>query len=494
MSNDLYQAYLSRHPALKKLYAHEWWPPAIPNAIQARINYPLFREALVQILKKQNAPYLPLYPALREALDNLALPNTYTLTTGQQLGWLTGPLYTLTKSAYLIKLTQHLRQKHPAYNLIPIFWMASEDHDAHEVRKIFLSYKESFEYQGNFLGAVGRHIITEEGIPSQLPPLALSKHFAPGILWKEAFRSAMYALFGNYGLVILDPDDPELKALALPLWEKELRYGLTLHAWQKTQNLIQNLGYKTRLHARPINLFALTDTSRTYIKTPQNYLTYLEKNPALFSPNVLLRPVYQEFILPNLLYLAGPHETAYWLELYEIFKAFEVSFPIVMPRASFLCIPAEKIQEIRQMGWEEDILLLFRHSDDQLRKLLIKRKFESFLSQVEALLQTPTSWLALRNLIAENLKESERSLLAQEKKQERWKEKFLDKVIKNLANRHPEVYMPLWRWRWAIQPEGYLQERTLNIHALAPENPLKIIEALLRVPLPQPGTEVWISY
>ncbi|MGQ9863753.1 MAG: bacillithiol biosynthesis protein BshC [Bacteroidia bacterium] len=494
MSIPLYQAYLKKPLALQKLYAHQWSPPAIAQAIQTRQHYPIFREALVQIFKKQNAPYLPLYPALKEALDDLALPNTYTLTTGQQLGWLTGPLYTLTKPAYLIQLARHLRQTHPTYKFVPIFWMASEDHDAQEVRKIFLSYKESFEYQGNFFGAVGRHLITEKGIPSDLPFLALSKYFAPGTLWKEAFRATFYALFGAYGLVVLDPDDPELKTLALPLWEKELRYGLTLPAWQKTQNLLQSLGYKTRLHARPVNLFALTDTARTYIQSPQQYLPYLEKDPAIFSPNVLLRPVYQEYVLPNLLYLSGPHETAYWLELYEVFKAFEVSFPIVMPRASFICIPAEKIQEIRKLGWEEDILFLFSQSNAHLREILIQRKFENFLRQIEALLQPSPSWLEVRKLIAQKLPESERSLIAQEKVWQRWKENFLNKVLKNLANRHPEIYMPFWRWREAIQPEGYSQERMLNVHALAPQDPFKIIEALLRVPLPEPGTEVWVSY
>ena len=382
--------YLAEKEQIKPFYSFSPTLDGFKEAIQAKNNFPTSnRQVLVDVLKKQ-------YQGIENppALDILLDEKTFTVTTGHQLNIFTGPLYVIYKIITTLNLAQELKKAYPDYHFVPIYWMASEDHDFEEIAS-FQLFGKKYTWETTQTGAVGRMNPKElSTVLAQLPdsfPLFEQAYLENDTL-AAAVRTYMHALFGVDGLVCLDADDADLKRLFLPVIEEDLLHQTASQLVHERTIQLEDLSYKAQIHARDINFFYLKDGLRArFIKEGENWTVKdtdivftadeiraeYEKNPERFSPNVVLRPLYQEMILPNLSYIGGPSEVPYWLQLKSVFDHDDVPFPILLPRNFALVVTAanqKKIDKL-QVGIDE-----FFDDSVTLKKRYVERISEKSLS------------------------------------------------------------------------------------------------------------------
>ncbi|MGZ9735821.1 bacillithiol biosynthesis cysteine-adding enzyme BshC [Flavobacterium sp. GNP002] len=337
------------------------------------------RSILVSTLQKQYSK-IETSVLTKQNIEALNNPNTFTITTGHQLNLFSGPLYFLYKIISTINLTTELKAKYPTSNFVPIYWMATEDHDFEEIN--YFNFKgKKFRWNKESTGPVGRlstegldeflEIFTLE-IGSNLNANTVKKLFENSYInhdnLADATRFLANALFGEYGLVILDADNQDLKRSFIPFAKEELlqqsSHKLVLETAEKLKD------YTVQVNPREINLFYIEDDLRERITfendrykvnhtkiefSETEILSLLENHPEKFSPNVIMRPLYQEVILPNLCYIGGGGEIAYWLELKSFFAAAKVTFPMLLLRNSVLLATekqAKKADKL-ELNWSD---------------------------------------------------------------------------------------------------------------------------------------------
>jgi bacillithiol biosynthesis cysteine-adding enzyme BshC len=411
--------YLEQKEALKPFYKYvpniESFAEVVENKHFTLEN----RNVLVNALLKQ---YQNAEIALGENdatyLNTLSLKNTntFTVTTGHQLALFTGPLYFIYKIATIINLANQLKTKYPQQNFVPVFWMASEDHDFEEISSIYMFGKEIKWEKETHSKPVG-HIDNEgiEALIEQLIPVLgerdkakkwiklLQESFLTNNNFSIGTRKLVHELFKNQGLVIIDADDKALKTLLKPVMVSDIFEQSSFKAIQNTNKELSK-NYKLQINGREVNFFYLhPEFGRRLIKFENNQYKLnetevvftadelkieVENFPERFSPNVVLRPVYQELILPNLAYIGGPAEVAYWLQLQQVFETHQVPFPVIMQRNSYLLIGKSTKDKIEKMGLTIADMLLA--DADLTDKYLQKHSATSFMenaNQVDALLQ-----------------------------------------------------------------------------------------------------------
>ncbi|MCS7189750.1 MAG: bacillithiol biosynthesis BshC, partial [Bacteroidia bacterium] len=409
----------------------------------------------------------------------------FTITTGQQLGWLTGPLYTIVKAVHAIQLAQELEVLFKGkYRFIPIFWLASEDHDAMEVRSVRINWEEKLSYEGSFRGPVGRHRI-ENKFPQRANSLELRQFWRVGSTWEEAFRDAMHYLFKGKGIVWLSGDNPLLKALATSLWQREIQESLTYHAHALAISYLKKIGEKPRLHAQPINIFWLSDNERRYPLAEEYPLlkSAIYTAPERISPNVLLRPLYQELLLPNIAYVAGPSEVAYWIELSPVFQAFDIPMPVIYPRGHVRILRPPLPHLPSHLSWES----VWSLSEAQLKKNLLEKWEEESLNELriwwernrppfEELLAYPHLRKLTQSFVRGWRKSAEQSYRA---------------TLRKAYHTHRGAIQAILRYKRSIEPEGFFQERELNIHAFTENNTAKWVEKFIEQVKLLPGK--WLN-
>jgi bacillithiol synthase len=342
--------------------------------------------------------------------------DTYTITTGHQLCIYTGPLFFIHKLVSVVKLSQDLKAKYPSKHFVPVYWMATEDHDFEEINHFHL-YNNKYIWESHQEGPVGRYSIdglleaTQESF-DKLGESETSKYLIN--LFKKAYQAEnnlakatqilVNGLFEAYGLVVLDADDSRLKSLFSSHMSEEIVSAFSEKAVLKTT---ENWQDKVQVNPRSCNLFYMLDGFRVRLeseggqwKTVDNKYTWsqedllkdLEKSPERFSPNVILRPLYQETILPNLAYLGGPGELAYWFELKGLFDEVEEQFPLLIHRDSFLLVQERVQKKLDKIGIEltefyKDIDTLVREnmeqSDSNLDISYLKDKWQRDLEELK---------------------------------------------------------------------------------------------------------------
>lgn len=367
---------------------------AFDTQIQTKGDYftPQKRQTLANVLKQQYAD-LPAAEKVRANIEALTDANTFTVTTGHQLNLLTGPVYFIYKILHTIRLAEELEAAHPGKKIVPVFWMASEDHDFEEINHTSLFGKKiSWEQpQG---GPVGLYELEEWDIfkdaasayfqsqPDSEVNQVLKKYTGKNL--SEATRSLVHALFGSYGLVIVEPNDPTLKKEFAPIMAQEVQSSFAEKAVLEANLKIETLGYKPQVFPRPINLFYIQKGVRdrlipengeirvaaTGAHSPAEILEQIAAHPENFSPNVVLRPVYQEHILPNLAYIGGGGEMAYWIQLKGVFEAAGVPFPLIQVRNSLQLIDPNTRKKMGKVGLESKDL--FRDTEDLKKEYVLK--------------------------------------------------------------------------------------------------------------------------
>ena len=337
------------------------------------------RNILVEALKKQYLNF-DISEVTLKNIEILSQSNTFTITTGHQLNLFTGPLYFLYKIISVINLTKELKTAYPENNFVPVYWMATEDHDFDEIN--YFNFKgKKIQWKKESKGPVGRlnTLGLEEVFETFSNELGLGNNanylrelFKKSYLEYEnladATRYLANQLFKNEGLVIVDGDDSDLKKLFIPFIKNELLNQTSFKKVNETLPFLEK--YNIQVNPREINLFYIQDNLRERIIFENgNYkinntllsfseseiLTELNKNPENFSPNVILRPLYQEVILPNLCYIGGGGELAYWLELKSNFEENSITFPILSLRNSVLIATKKQVEKIEklEMNWSD---------------------------------------------------------------------------------------------------------------------------------------------
>lgn len=330
-----------------------------------------FASRIPDIISNQ---YANLNPSGKTAqnIKKLADKKTLAIVTGQQLGILGGPLYTFYKIITAIKLSQFLSERYDDYNFVPVFWLEGDDHDFNEVRTIKIiddnnslvtvGYKEEIEEDdlkqsvglikldnsiNDFFTALEKELKETEFKSSLLQQL--KNCFQEGRTFKDAFRDLIFNYFDNYGLVIFDPQTDEVKQLLKPIFKKEIT-DFRIHTEQlvHVSATLEEL-YHAQVKVKPVNLFLRVDEGRHSIEpvenefrlrrkrksyTQEQLLEVLENEPDKFSPNVLLRPICQDYLLPTAFYIAGPSEIAYFAQLKPLYELYNIVEPIIYPRSS----------------------------------------------------------------------------------------------------------------------------------------------------------------
>jgi len=476
--------YLNGNDLLKSFYEHPVMPSGFEAAIRDREKFPTDRGLLVKTLKEQYK-FLQDRQEVNNNLEKLADANTFTVTTAHQPAIFTGNLYFIYKILHVIKLASALKTLYPQRHFVPVFYMGCEDADLEELGHIYLD-NEKLNWNTSQTGAVGR--MQTDGLGTIIDRIEgefSGYPFGPELiqLMKDCYLDAeniqqatfklLHNLFGSYGLIVLIPDNRFFKSAMRGVFKDDL----TSHVpFRITEENIRNLSvhYPVQANPREINLFYLIDNIRERIDwkdgrffvhntnlhfTPESMERELANFPERFSPNVILRGLYQCTILPDICFVGGGGETAYWLELKALFRHYRVPYPVLILRNSFLLVKKSLRAKMEKSGISpesvfkpEEVLMedyVRSHTD---RELSLESQF-SDLHQIYESIKNISG--AIDKTLEQHVEKLESQAL---QKLEELEKKLLRAEKKN----HEEVRRRIHEIRGSLFPLENLQERIDN--------------------------------
>ncbi|MCV6628713.1 MAG: bacillithiol biosynthesis cysteine-adding enzyme BshC [Flavobacteriaceae bacterium] len=443
------------------------------------------RRILRQTLERQYAALSP-SSKVSDNIQALGEDRCFTVVTGHQLNIFTGPLYFIYKIVSTINLCKKLSENYPDYQFVPVYWMASEDHDFEEIN-FFNIHGKKMHWNRQAGGAVGRMTTAGleqvfEVLQQELGETANAKQleswfelaYLKSKSLAEATRFLIHQLFGDQGLLIIDGDDRDLKRLFVPVIRKELQESFSAEKVRKTNEDLQNKGYKIQVNPREINLFYLQDGLRERIlidgsgfainNTPlvfdkERIRKEVEERPENFSPNVLLRPLYQECILPNLCYIGGGGELAYWLQLKAMFGEAKVPFPILLLRNSLLIVSEKQDKKREKLDLDYASMFLPKHQFINKKVREISNIDIDFSAQKKMLAEQFSNMYTLAN-------ETDKSFLgavqAQERKQLKGLANLEQRLLKAQRRKLKDQVVRMTDLKQQLFPNESLQERFTN--------------------------------
>jgi bacillithiol biosynthesis cysteine-adding enzyme BshC len=386
-----------------------------------RSRYRTRREEVAAVLRRAHAR-LGASAATLENLDRLTRPDTFVVIGGQQPGLLTGPLYTIYKAISIIKLAEELRRQFP-YEFVPLFWNASDDHDWAEVNHTYLSdgegrlqrleYPLDPQFDGRSVGEVpldrgaltviqqASALLAGQGFAQEVESLLLETAEVSAT-FGEWFSRLMLILFHRYGLIVVEPGSPELKRLAIPLFEQALEAPLAPSQLANAAgDALEARGYRRQIHKDPTLCgFFLRENGRreavryargAFHAGPQTYSRaelkcMLDDSPERFSPNALLRPVMSEFLFPTAAFIGGAGELSYFAQTRGIYQHFGVPMPVPHLRLGCTLIEPSTAKVLGKYGLPP---LAFRDPDRMLTEWIRTR----------ADIASPQLWQGLREQV-----------------------------------------------------------------------------------------------
>lgn len=375
MFSGLVSDYLKGNPALDHLLSVKVSIEGVRKAIENRKAYPTQRNVLHAVCAEWYQGIAT--AAQKKHIDALLDENTFTICTAHQCNLFTGYLYFVYKILHVIRIAETLQKSFPDQHFVPVYYMGSEDNDLDELGQFKV---DGVKYVWNTTqkGAVGRMKVDKqllqliaqiEGQLGVFPHGAelvrlLRQSYKEGVTITNATFDLVNALFKQYGLLILVADDARFKGL----YKEVMRNDLLQHDAERLVNqtgVFLETAYKMQVHPREINLFYFSEGSReriikendqyridntSLVFTQEEIIHELEQHPDRFSPNVVLRALYQEMILPDIAFVGGGAEIAYWMELKAMFDHFQVPYPMLVLRNSFLCYKKALEQKLEGFG------------------------------------------------------------------------------------------------------------------------------------------------
>ena len=405
--SKLFCDYISDFHKVKQYFEFDFHSLSHISSIATKVNeHYSNRQDIVDILIEQNK----LYQSGERTFDNietLKQNNTFAIVTGQQVGLLGGPLYTFYKIITTLKLKEKLQNNFPQYSFVPIFWLEGEDHDFDEVNKtvllnsehnpIVLEYLNEQKSNDNIFGPVGDitfdlNIISfYEQLQKTLPNSEfksslfdlLRSIYTPGSTFNLAFVNFINHHFKEFGIIFISSNCKRVKHLLSKIFIKEIQESPRASQLIIERSAELETSYHAQIKPRPLNLFYLHNKGRLLIEPRENdfslkgvrqhfqkdeLLKIANENPELLSPNVALRPICQDTVLPTIVYVGGPSECAYFAQLQPVYRYFEIPMPIIYPRASVTLLEAkhERIME----KYEIDIGKLFTAKEKVFKKII----------------------------------------------------------------------------------------------------------------------------
>ncbi len=432
-------------------------------------------------------------------LSLLQEKTTLAVVTGQQLGILGGPLYTFYKIITAIKLCNNLNERYDDFHFVPVFWLEGDDHDFEEVKSINIidenndlkkiSYEDEAPEEEN-KGSVGflklnadinRFFdeLNAELRDTEFKNDVLSKlksFYSEARTFKDAFRDLIFWLFDEYGLIIFDPQDPEIKKLLAPVFQKEIS-GFRAHS-EKLVNVSARLEeeYHAQVKVRPINLFFHTDEGRYLIEPVENdfrlkrkrkKFTYdelqslIEKEPERFSPNVLLRPICQDYLLPTAFYVGGPSEISYFAQVTPLYSIYQLEPPIIFPRSSATLIEKNIASLLEKYELKiEDVFIPSDELKNNVLQIISPNSLDDTFSHVSNEIELTYDRLK------EKLFEFDKTIADASTKYRQKSIQYLDelkgKALDAQKKKHEVTLRQVDKLSTALFPASNLQERELN--------------------------------
>lgn len=476
-------SYISHDQKLKEFYAYEPSKDSIKDVVQGRKSFPVDRKLLLDVIKRQYAELDLKVPVA----DTMILDeNTFTITTSHQPTLFTGPLFHIYKIASVIHLAKELNETSKGHHFIPVFIMSGEDHDWQEVNH-FNVFGRRYEWERSASGPCGR--LSTSGLDILISTIdelfknspfgkdvheLLSNCLSKAVNYGHFHRLLVASLFAEFDLIVLNLDDLKLKEAFIPLMEREIREHFSHQYVTDTQAKLTHKGFKIQAFCREVNLFYMTDETRerldpveggvirigSGIKYNQEEILHeLYSHPDRFSPNVIMRPLYQEFILPNIAYVGGGGEIAYWLERKTQFNAAGVHYPMLIRRNSLLIIDKSTSNQLKKLGLESKEMF---HSLDALNRSYLNKHSKSELNYDKEKQKISEAYRDLADK-AEKLDPTlSKAILAEESKQIKLFEHLGSRLLRTEKHLHDTQLKKIQRIKEKLFPAGGLQERHEN--------------------------------
>ncbi len=426
---------------------------------------------------------LTLSESLTHNINSLNDESTFTVVTGHQICAAGGPLYLIYKLFSAIRITQELNASQKEFHFVPVYWMAAEDHDIEEIRHFHWS-NEKIELESAFEGIAGE-LPTEEFLlwlnerraEGKFNEIGLSELFIQAYSknnFAEATRFWVNELLGEFGLVCIDGNDSHLKHLATSLFEKEIQDQFVFSEVSKANSALEEAGYNPNIQPREFNLFWLMENGglkirRRIDKNGSQFQTHghdrnftkeeLSNSIEELSPNVLLRPLYQETILPNIVYIGGPSELGYWLQLKNAFDAASVQMPLLAHRISMVLIRKRDLEFVskNELNLSE---LVQENLHEAQKKMLGTMNVKSFANEIS---ETAKNFENLRNYISEIDASLVGWLSAEEKRQfDQWNN-IEQKIKKAIKSKEEVKFNQLEKFFAFAHPNQIQQERVFSL-------------------------------
>ena len=469
---------------------------------------------LFKLLSEQDRPHRSVIPGIikdqygaqkiskqtQQNIESLSSERTIAVVTGQQLGIMGGPLYTFYKTITAIKLCSFLKENFDGYNFVPVFWLEGDDHDYDEVRVFSLLNNEnqlvSLKYDDGQLEEVNRGSIAGlqfnqnfENVFNELNAVLRETEFKPSLLellksiyvpgktFLDSFRELMIALFDEYGLIVFNPVDPNVKKILAPIFYKEVAEFSDHAGYLVERSAELEEIYHAQVKVKAINLFYMEENERLLIEptetgeyrlkgkrkkfTREEILSVIESAPEKFSPNVLLRPICQDFLLPTGFYVGGPSEISYFAQVTPLYDIYEINQPFIYPRSSATIVErgVKNILDKNNLNLQD----IFTEEDKLIQKIVaassefdLENLFNKSLNEI----------LVSLSSIDEKLVQIDKTLLDQSaKSRQRIEETFnylKNKTLDAQKRKYDSTIRQISKVRNVLYPNGNLQERELN--------------------------------
>ncbi|MGI8583516.1 MAG: bacillithiol biosynthesis cysteine-adding enzyme BshC [Chitinophagaceae bacterium] len=477
--------YLSQNNSLKNFYQHQPDLQGIKDAIAARKNFSTNRKLLVEQVGEQ---YLSVETSekVMHNINALNDENTFTICTAHQPNIFTGHLYFIYKIIHTIKLADTLNRDLHENKFVPVFYVGSEDADLEELGEVFIN-GEKYKWDTKQNGAVGRMRVDDEllkilkKINGQLAVEPFGKevielvkeYYVKGRTIQDASFALVNKLFGDYGLIVLLPDNTGYKKEMLQLFEDDIFSNTPSEIVNITSEKLSG-HYKVQAHPRVINLFYLKDNIRNRIVqqkeiykiqdtgiqfTNEELRNELLHYPERFSPNVILRALYQETILPNLVFVGGGGELAYWLELKDMFQHYNIPYPLLILRNSFLLINEKTSSLIQKLSLTSDDLF---KSEDEVIKHIVRKNTSHQLSLEKEKQQIRSLYVDIKSSVKEVDTTLVKHVDALQTKLLKTLDKLEIKLLRAEKGRFESQQKQVKKIRSNLFPNNGLQERVEN--------------------------------
>jgi bacillithiol synthase len=498
----LFQRYAAGDPAAFHFFAHDWRDPAaLAVAARTAAEHPRDRAVVADVLVEQNQAWGNVDGLVRSNLEALARPESAAVVTGQQLGLFGGPLYTVYKAITAIQLARSASAT-SGRPVVPVFWLADEDHDWDEVRTAVVRRGDDPVRialpGGDDRTPVGRRTfgpeiadalaMVETVLPRTLHTAevldALRDAYRPEATVREAFARWMAHLFAGTGLVLVSGDDARLKRLVATIFRREIEEPVaTMEALFEAGRGLKAAGFHQQVTPLAGNLFVMEPEGR-FTLDPQDggfvlrglgreitraeLLDRLDAEPEAFSPNVILRPIIEDALLPTAAYVAGPGEASYYAQLGGVYRHFGVPMPVVYPRASVTLVEAPARRVLQRYGLElPDLAGPGANPEERLDALharlsLAHRGPDLDAAFTDAASQLETAADLLRPAVGDTDPTLEASAEVFRVRLQQALDRLRKKTVRAEKRKHAEIRTHLERALALLAPFGRPQERVLS--------------------------------